>query len=100
MTLNWTNITAIDIGLDHLHKSGGDLQKALRTPHARTEASLAWLFQRLGGNKKALDAIRRVAEELDAAYLVAGTETSIVEPAPVEQYVADLLHRISFRARF
>lgn len=99
MTIPWTNITAIDIGLDHLHNSGGDLQKALQSPHARTEASLAWLFQHLAGNKKAVDAIRRVAEELDAA-IVEKTDESIVEPPSIEQYVADFLACISFRTRF
>lgn len=93
MTLRWTNITALDIGIDRLKQSGGDLQKALQASHVRCEASLAWLYHQLAGNKKAADAIRRVAAEVDAAYLA-----EVEQSAVVDQYVVNLLARIGRRA--
>lgn len=97
MTINYT---AIDIGLDQLRTYAGNLQEALRSPHARTETALAWLFLELQDNTTAIQAIRCVAQELDDAFCPVPKKTyQAAKVAAAARFTRVFLAGISRRAR-
>lgn len=100
MSSRRSTIPALDLGFHQLEYCSDDLPTALRDPNARTEAALAWLYLELRGNKKALQAIRWVAQEVDDAICrpreISGQAAQIVAAA---QFTRTYLAGVSRRAK-
>lgn len=95
-----STIPALDLGFHQLEYCDDQLRQALRDPNARTEAALAWLYLELQDNRKALEAIRRVAEVVDDAICrPQKISPKAARVAAAAQYTRTYLAGVSRRAK-
>lgn len=95
-----STIPALDLGFHQLEYCGDDLPQALRDSNARTEAALAWLYLELEGDPKALQAIRRVAQEVDDAICrPQATSAQAARVVAAAQFTRTYLSGVSRRAK-